>query len=73
MRRSADRLALLLAAALVMGCSPETADRGPEPARADVSPRPAPKGGAGPALKRKKEPGLGGAPLKASIDSRSTR
>jgi hypothetical protein len=74
MRRYADRLAVLLAATLVMGCTPETSTPSPEPAGTDVSPHPTPKGGIGLALKKKKkQPGLGSAPPKASIDSRSTR
>jgi hypothetical protein len=74
MKRYADRLALLLTATLLVGCTPETSTPSPEPAKADMSPHPATKGGAGLALKKKKkEPGLGGIMPKASIDSRSTR
>jgi hypothetical protein len=70
MRRSADRLAAILAAALVMGCNPGTPETPPlppkGPARPSVGVRPDPKGDIRAGLKKKqKEPGLGKAMLKA--------
>jgi hypothetical protein len=68
MKRSADWSALLLAAGLVMGCTPETSAPPPSgSAKADESLRPDPKGGAGSGIrKKKKEPGLGHAMPNAS-------
>jgi hypothetical protein len=62
MRRSADRLAAILAATLVMGCNPEIPESPPlppkEPAGPRVNSRPDSKGDLRATLK-KKEPGLG--------------
>jgi hypothetical protein len=74
MRRPVNWLAVSVAAALVMGCIPETSNPPPmEPVEAEVSPSPTPKGGARPALKVRKPPGLGSATPKTSTAPPSTR
>ena len=66
MRRSAARLALLIAATVAIGCTPEDPTPPPQPPTVDA-PQPAVKSG-GPqlAVKKKKEPGLGKATPRTS-------
>ncbi len=68
MRRTARRLAVLVAAALVMGCSPEApSPPSDDPNLVDVVVRPASaKGRVGKAIKKRKEPGPGGGVPKSS-------
>jgi hypothetical protein len=68
MRRSANRFAVLLAAGVVMGCTPETSTPpATVPVRVDEVRRPDLKSGAGSGItKKKKEPGLGGTMPRAS-------
>jgi hypothetical protein len=70
MRRIARRLAVLFAAALVIGCSPETSTPPRiEPADADVILKPdSTKGRVGAATKKiKKPPGPSGMPKSSSV------
>ncbi len=68
MRRTAHWLAVLFAATLVMGCSPETSTPTTEPAEADVILKPdSTKGGVGAANKKaKKPPGPAGGAARGS-------
>jgi hypothetical protein len=67
MRRSADRLALLVAATLVSGCKPETSTPPPSaPAHPDVILGPGTAGGPRAPAKKPKEPGLGNATPRSS-------
>jgi hypothetical protein len=58
MRGFASRLAVFCAGALMMGCTPENSAPPPEPAAIDEPPSVV-KGGPQPAIKKKKEPGVG--------------
>jgi hypothetical protein len=71
MRRSADRLAAILAAGLVLGCNPGIPETPPLPPKGPAPPslvlRPDPNGDARAGLKKtQKEPGLGKAIPKAN-------
>ncbi len=69
MRRPVNRLAVLFAASLLMGCTPETPTPPEEPAKADASLQHAPiKEGVGSAVKKKKKPpGPGKAVREAAV------
>jgi hypothetical protein len=66
MRRSAARLALLIAATVAIGCTPENATPPQQPTTFDAAPPVAKSGGPQPAVKKKKEPGLGNATPRTS-------
>jgi hypothetical protein len=69
MRRIARRLAVLFAATLMMGCTPETSTPPPtEPAQADVIIKPdSAKGRVGANPKKRKPPGPNGSPRPSSV------
>ena len=69
MRRPANRLTVLFAASLLMGCTPETPTPPEEPVKADANLQHAPiKEGVGAAFKKKKkEPGPGKAVREAAV------
>jgi len=75
MRRPVDRLAVLLAVSLAIGCTPEPpTPSSPVASRPDAVPRPAAE--KSPKLvprKKEKEPGLGRAMPRASFGAQSAR